>query len=173
MTESAAGSGWWLASDGKWYPPAAAPAHEMNELNAASYRPPPPGWYPDPWIAQGQRYWDGTWTGYALPPKRRRLLPTSPRPDARMSWLALLGFALSVTGTVLGWSGLSSHFDSSSPVAADNPLFAHPGRSVVGGLIAMVGVTISLGAFLLAVGGVMIPAVAAALIILAALTGGM
>ncbi len=29
----------------------------------------PPGWYPDPWVWGGQRFFDGAgWTGYAVPP---------------------------------------------------------------------------------------------------------
>lgn len=31
---------------------------------------PPPGWYPDPQIANGRRFWDGTaWTPHVAPPQ--------------------------------------------------------------------------------------------------------
>jgi hypothetical protein len=53
MTERPIDSGWWLATDGNWYPPTAG---------CDGPPPTPAGWYADP-CGGGQRYWDGTeWT---------------------------------------------------------------------------------------------------------------
>ncbi|MDY7104552.1 MAG: DUF2510 domain-containing protein [Actinomycetota bacterium] len=53
MTDRPIDSGWWLATDGNWYPPAPG---------ADGPPPTPAGWYHDP-CGGGQRYWDGdAWT---------------------------------------------------------------------------------------------------------------
>lgn len=53
MTERPIDSGWWLATDGNWYPPTAG---------RTGPPPTPAGWYADP-CGGGQRYWDGSeWT---------------------------------------------------------------------------------------------------------------
>ena len=41
MSDTSQGEGWWLASDGKWYPPTAAPAPAA---------PPPPTYSPPPYV---------------------------------------------------------------------------------------------------------------------------
>ena len=42
-------------------------------------RTPPPGWYPDPWTAGAQRWWDGRgWTGHATAPTGGRPPPPLP-----------------------------------------------------------------------------------------------
>jgi hypothetical protein len=67
--------GWWLASDGAWYPPEQSPSHGHDAVAGAeehqaaphgepgaSAANPPAGWYRDPLIS-GLRYWDGfIWT---------------------------------------------------------------------------------------------------------------
>lgn len=76
-------SGWWLASDGEWYPPEQSPnytdhpnTYDESEQTVApqgereadtksamtSAENPPAAWYDDP-LTVGMRYWDGTsWT---------------------------------------------------------------------------------------------------------------
>jgi Protein of unknown function (DUF2510) len=68
-------SGWWLASDGEWYPPEQRPSYtdgavaDAEEQQAAPHieqeagaENPPAAWYSDPLIP-GLRYWDGSnWT---------------------------------------------------------------------------------------------------------------
>jgi Protein of unknown function (DUF2516)/Protein of unknown function (DUF2510) len=97
--------GWWMASDGNWYPPErhpnyAPPAHapptlpppiggashlptqpssHQQEQDLAVFRGPVPGWYRDPKEPTVARYWDGT----ALGEERRPMgtpppMPTSP-----------------------------------------------------------------------------------------------
>ncbi len=62
MSDSAQGPGWWLASDGRWYPPEQAPGYEpqpetpaASPLSAPVVGPdmPPPGWWQG---ADGQWY---------------------------------------------------------------------------------------------------------------------
>jgi RDD family/Protein of unknown function (DUF2510) len=83
MSDTSQGQGWWLASDGKWYPPETAPAAAVPVTPAGSptqamasgntpsteqsTQPPQPtvpqGWYVDPHNPTGQRFWNGTsWT---------------------------------------------------------------------------------------------------------------
>lgn len=39
----------------------------------------PPGWYPDPWEPQAQRYWDGAaWTPHVVPPIAPPVVPPPP-----------------------------------------------------------------------------------------------
>lgn len=45
-----------------------------------------PGWYPDPWIAGGVRYWDGVrWTGFAAQPVPPSAPPKPPHPTLPIS----------------------------------------------------------------------------------------
>jgi len=83
-------SGWWLASDGEWYPPEQSPSypdavadaeerqaspHIEQEAGAGS---PAAAWYTDP-LTSGLRYWDGSrWTehvAYRRDTTRRTGLP--------------------------------------------------------------------------------------------------
>jgi hypothetical protein len=82
-------AGWWsLASVLFWnWFALIANARAMSEVRTAAREgrgtyvdltprpagPPPPGWYPDPSGAPGQRYWDGrTWTQWSNPPSQQR-----------------------------------------------------------------------------------------------------
>lgn len=54
MSETSQGPGWWLASDGKWYPPESAPGARAGQQPSNQWPPPgqqgtgwpPPGWPP-------------------------------------------------------------------------------------------------------------------------------
>ncbi len=81
MSEMSQGPGWWLATDGKWYPPEehpgqvtpaaasappATPTLSSAEPEAAApvaYQGLPSGWYRDPSDPASARYWDGTTLG--------------------------------------------------------------------------------------------------------------
>ena len=63
--DTSGGSGWWLATDGKWYPLErhpifANPAATPRPTPEADYRTVAPGWYRDPGNPNLARYWDGT-----------------------------------------------------------------------------------------------------------------
>ncbi|CAB4324744.1 unannotated protein [freshwater metagenome] len=46
MSDTSQGDGWWLASDGKWYPPTSTPAPEMPPPPVAPLAPPAYGQAP-------------------------------------------------------------------------------------------------------------------------------
>ena len=88
------GSGWWLASDGEWYPPEQSPSypddavgdaeeqqgapHIEQEAGAGS---PPAAWYSDP-LTSGLRYWDGSrWTEHVAYRRYTTQRPGSPSGD--------------------------------------------------------------------------------------------
>jgi len=58
MSDTSQGDGWWLASDGKWYPPTSTPAPEMPPPPEAPPVPPaygqPPAYAPTPGYAPAQ-----------------------------------------------------------------------------------------------------------------------
>jgi len=88
VTEVSRRPGWWLASDGRWYPPEDSPnatrrvdaaTASRQSRSAPSVEPEDPaapdestqglpsGWYEDP-VGAGLRFWNGTtWTGLARP----------------------------------------------------------------------------------------------------------
>lgn len=63
MSDSSQGSGWWVASDGKWYPPEQAPGFAVPAPVAATA--PVAAGQPDP--GTGQPIWDGTQWVYPGP----------------------------------------------------------------------------------------------------------
>jgi uncharacterized protein DUF2510 len=80
MSDVSQGPGWWVASDGKWYPPELHPDNRDSHPQASqtvathtSVTPPnpapstPPGWYRDPYDETAARYWDGTSWSEARP----------------------------------------------------------------------------------------------------------
>ena len=64
MTDTWQGPGWWIASDGKWYPPHLHPSYQAPQRNyeAMTDTSPAPGW----WIAS-----DGKWYPPHLHPSYR------------------------------------------------------------------------------------------------------
>ena len=80
----------------------------MSDWSAVPTPPPtsaPPGWYPDPSGAAGQRYWDGQlWTEHlAGPPAAAAPVMTYAGPPARS-----IGFGEAVSRGLRGWSDYSS-----------------------------------------------------------------
>jgi uncharacterized protein len=68
---------------------------------------PQPGWYPDPEVPGGQRYWDGTqWTENRAPAAQAAAAPVQYDPQARQwaMWAHLSGLAGMVVGG-LTWLG--------------------------------------------------------------------
>ena len=66
--------------------------------------PPPPGWYPDPGGAGGQRWWDGTrWTEHVSAPGVARPVPANPvrRRYEQKWWHIPLLVGLAVASTVV------------------------------------------------------------------------
>jgi hypothetical protein len=52
VSDTSQGEGWWMASDGKWYPPSAAPGASYDPAPAAAPTSPPPyGTPPSPYGA--------------------------------------------------------------------------------------------------------------------------
>jgi hypothetical protein len=119
MSDVSGGPGWWLASDGKWYPPEswAQPAPAPASLSApaipvpgqSSVTFPPPGWYLDPSGLPASRYWDGSqWTQTVGSSPHQG---AAPRPrQAFNGWL----IALIVVGSVLTVLAVAGLFGSTS-----------------------------------------------------------
>jgi uncharacterized protein len=65
---------------------------------------PPPGWYPDPQSAGGQRYWDGTrWTEQVQqPPAPAPAAPKAPTSDADAKQWAMFAHLSSLAALVIG-----------------------------------------------------------------------
>lgn len=55
MSDESRGEGWWLASDGKWYPPESKPSALAPPPTPTAS--PPEGWYDDPERPGQRRYW--------------------------------------------------------------------------------------------------------------------
>lgn len=80
----------------------------------ASMTPPPAGWYADPYISNGQRYWDGSqWTLHAAASaEAAELAPVSAvAPTGRRDGVSIAAFVTAVFGVVpvsigLGFAGL-------------------------------------------------------------------
>ena len=111
MSDTSQGVGWWVASDGRWYPPEQHPVQQM---------PPPP--FPPPY-----------WPGHSGPPPRWQPRQTNGLAIASMvlgilwiywvgSVLALVfgyvalrqirardesGHSMAIAGIVLGWAGVA------------------------------------------------------------------
>ena len=68
---------------------------------------PAPGWYPDPEVAGGQRYWDGSqWTEHKAPGAQPAPAPGAPVPiDSNATQWALFAHLSALGGAVVG--GLS------------------------------------------------------------------
>ena len=61
MSDQSAGEGWWLASDGQWYPPVVADA-DATVVEPSSVEP--SSAKPDPTVAPAAGWWlasDGNW----------------------------------------------------------------------------------------------------------------
>ncbi len=98
MSEMSPGPGWWLATDGKWYPPEEHPAQgvptaaptppaptpsgpspaELQMAGAGAYQGLPSGWYRDPTDSASARYWDGTTLGDEKRPVAHPAMASSP-----------------------------------------------------------------------------------------------
>jgi hypothetical protein len=74
----------------------------------------PPGWYPDPWGAAGQRYWDGRqWTTAVVPALPRRTL-----------WVRVLVAVIMVL--LLFFGGCAAIIAFGSRNTSDNPEDEYP-----------------------------------------------
>jgi len=89
MSDTSEGPGWWLASDGRWYPPESQPGQPMRPAQPPMQQAPPPQpVVPPPWSADrpmGTGWWqasDGRWyppqggvpfaqPPFGQPPKKR------------------------------------------------------------------------------------------------------
>jgi hypothetical protein len=75
----------------------------------------PPGWYPDPSDAGGQRYWDGSqWTAQTAPRVAAGMAPGGPggpggpgAPGGRTEPLAIWSLVLSLLGFLCGISAVA------------------------------------------------------------------
>jgi uncharacterized Tic20 family protein len=82
------------------------------EATPPSDRPAEPGWYPDPEVPGGQRYWDGSqWTENRAPAAQAAAVPAAQDPQARqwalwshLSALAGLFIGLSFLGPLIIWA---------------------------------------------------------------------
>ncbi|MGO8872964.1 MAG: hypothetical protein ACLQPH_16485 [Acidimicrobiales bacterium] len=89
MSDTSQGPGWWLASDGRWYPPEQAPAPTSAPSPAGADSPQGPGWW---------RATDGRWyppqpgVPWAVPPKKKFY--------ARVWFWLLIVLALGIGGCV-------------------------------------------------------------------------
>ena len=84
-----------------------------DTLASAATAGPAPGWYPDPWRADQQRYWDGaTWTGHVY-----ATIPVSPGP----AWPSAGPASAPATA---GWATTAAV--AATPTAADTSAQATP-----------------------------------------------
>jgi uncharacterized protein len=61
-----------------------------------------PGWYPDPGVPGGQRWWDGTrWTDHASPPPQAPVVSPQAAVQQSRQW-ALFAHLSALAGTVVG-----------------------------------------------------------------------
>ena len=93
MSSSTQAPGWWLATDGNWYPPESHP-DAARRLAPTPPPPPPAGWFADPMRRHEHRYWDGSrWTDHVsnggvlasdalLPPAPNQSVVQPPSPVA-------------------------------------------------------------------------------------------
>jgi Protein of unknown function (DUF2510) len=124
MSATSHGEGWWVASDGKWYPPEQHPDFDSTarppeptspgvlatlpslSMMAETSAPPaaPEGWYPDPADPSRQRYWDGsTWTVAAPPVPPQPAAEPKRAGRGRRTGLAVAGVSVAViVALVLG-----------------------------------------------------------------------
>lgn len=129
MSDSSQGEGWWIASDGKWYPPeshpdavaAAPPAYEPPPQ--PSYEPPPvPGYQPPPQPGYQQ-------PGYQQPASPGMPPPPSQPPldvmKAKRPWwkiaLVVVGLGILLIGgcTVFVLRAVSGPIDAANEFLAD------------------------------------------------------
>jgi hypothetical protein len=104
MSDTSQGPGWWLTSDGKWYPPQQVPQYPPPLLGA--YGPQGPGWWPAA---------DGLWYPPPVPvrPPAADLSPKKPAYRRGWFWVVIvvaLGFAGCVT--VAGVAGVAVDHDA-------------------------------------------------------------
>jgi hypothetical protein len=96
------------------------------------------GWYPDPWLASQQRYWNGEWTAWTVQPAPRKL-------GALDSFGVTVAFIMSLAGVVFFFAGMNPRAGD-APAAAPTdfpPVFNHPALSTVGAIAAGFGVILS------------------------------
>ena len=99
MSDVAQGPDWWLASDGKWYPP---------QQQVAPTAPPPPPQYAPPQYAP---------PAYAPP---AAYAPAVPMPDAKSQAIVLLaGAAAVIVGAFLSWASVDFQGESISKAGTD------------------------------------------------------
>jgi len=89
MSDVSQGEGWWIASNGKWYPPERTPGHAPP--------PPPPDDLPAPPSSPSNAAVPG-----GVPPDLLRAGP----------WLIMAAAGLAVLGSVLPWASVTSAFGS-------------------------------------------------------------
>jgi hypothetical protein len=93
VSDLSQGPGWWLATDGRWYPPERHPTYSQQRTHVAppaepnpqslSVPPPgtPPGWYRDALDPTSGRYWDGvSWGTETRPIQTPAPAPSAPPP---------------------------------------------------------------------------------------------
>jgi uncharacterized RDD family membrane protein YckC len=115
---------------------------------------PPPGWYPDPSANAGQRYWDGTAWGAAVPPPQptRPTLPT----QAYTPWITRLGaFVVDIVpaAVVFATGGLIGQIATNCAlVSADATDLGHCGWAVSsnGDTLLILALLVALASYALA-----------------------
>lgn len=130
MSEQAEGPGWWLASDGKWYPPVEPPAA------APAPSEPAPVWDGTRWVgrdpAGNEQVWDGTnWVSPAspapVPAPAPAPAPATPKKRSTGLVLALAALVLIVLAAAgvfvvrsRGSNDAKQAIDRSVPAAGDD-----------------------------------------------------
>ena len=131
MSDTSQGDGWWLASDGKWYPPTSTPAPEM---------PPPPEAPPVP-PAYGQAPAYPQTPGYA---------PAQVAPSSNEAiWSLVLGI-LSITclGLIAGIPAVILGTTAKRKIAASGGVIRGQGLATAGLVLGWVSIGFSVLAIL-------------------------
>jgi hypothetical protein len=109
MSDTSQGPDWWLATDGRWYPPERHPnyvppvassvqPHQPSQ-ELAAYQGLAPGWYRDVTAPDLARYWDGV----TLSQETRPVAPPAPPPPPANPSAGTAAFSPMSPPTSPGW----------------------------------------------------------------------